>query len=72
MSNLPRKLKVTCPLCNGYRAISGRSTGAYPGSPATLPCPRCINSSGEVWEESLTEAERNIPPKPFFPREDNP
>jgi len=46
MSNLPRKLKVTCPLCNGYR--------------------------GEVWEESLTEAERNIPPKPFFPREDNP
>jgi len=66
-----RKLKITCPKCSGFRAIAGKSTGAYPGVPATLPCPRC-NSTGEVFEDSLTEAERNPKPKQFFLRDDNP
>jgi hypothetical protein len=70
--HLTRRGKAVCPKCHGYRAIAGRSTGAYPGVPATLPCDRCINSSGEVWEDSLTETEKNPPAKKFFERDDNP
>lgn len=71
VSNLPRKLKVTCPKCHGFKAIAGVTDGLY-RAPATLPCPRCLNSSGEVWEDSLTEEEKNQKPKPFYERDDNP
>lgn len=69
--SLPRKVRVECPKCNGHRGICGKSTGAYPGSPATLPCDRC-ETSGSVWEDTLTEAELNPPPKVFYIRDDNP
>lgn len=68
---LPRRLKITCPLCDGHKAVAGISEGLYK-APATLPCPRCINSSGEIWEDSLTEEEKNPKPKQFYERNDNP
>jgi hypothetical protein len=51
------KLMAKCPVCNGYKGVSGRSAT---GHPATLPCERCPNSSGEVLAESLTELERVV------------
>lgn len=69
--HLIRRGKTNCPKCDGHKAIAGKSAGAYPGSPATLPCPRC-DSTGEVWEDSLTDTERLPRPKKFFDRNDNP
>jgi DnaJ-class molecular chaperone len=69
MSNLPRRSKTICPKCHGYKAIAGKSSGPYVGSPATLICPRC-DGTGEVWEDSLTELEKN-PPLPIrYERDD--
>lgn len=66
-----RPLFVRCPRCNGHKGISGKSSGPYVGNPATLPCPRCPNSSGEVDINTLTDLEKN-PPKPIrYEREDN-
>lgn len=50
-----KKIFVKCPTCKGYKGIYGKSPT---GHPATLPCPRCPGSSGEVLLESLTEEER--------------
>lgn len=63
------KPKVKCPACKGCKAICGRSKGLY-DAPATLPCPRC-DATGEVLFFSLTEEERNPPPKKFYERDDN-
>lgn len=48
------KIWVKCPRCLGFKGIYGRSERNYP---ATLPCPRCPNSSGEVLLETLTDEE---------------
>jgi len=56
MSELRKpKILVKCPRCLGFRGIYGKSSMGYP---ATLPCPRCINSSGEVDLATLTEEEK--------------
>lgn len=68
---MSKKLMATCPKCHGFKAIPGKSSGPYPGSPATLPCNRCPNSSGEVPLESLTEEEKLPVKKLFFYRDDN-
>lgn len=52
-----RKVMVKCPRCLGYRGIYGHSAL---GHPATLPCPRCDNSSGEVDFATLTEEEKQV------------
>ena len=49
-------IKVTCPVCHGHKGVYGKSERNYP---ATLPCPRCPNSSGEVDQETLTDEEKN-------------
>lgn len=64
-------LMIKCVVCHGFKAIPGKSSGPYPGSPATLPCKRC-DSIGEIPLETLTEEERNPKPKQFFERTDNP
>lgn len=66
-----RPLMTKCPKCHGFKGISGKSSGPYPGSPATLPCGRC-GAIGEVPFFSLTEEEKNPPKKVFYEREDNP
>lgn len=56
MSDLRKsKMMVKCPRCNGYKGIYGKSQMGYP---ATLPCPRCPNSSGEVDFNTMTEEEK--------------
>lgn len=40
--------------------------------PATIPCDRCPNSCGEVWEDTLTEQEINASKVLRFERDDNP
>jgi hypothetical protein len=60
MSDSPlrkRTILVKCPRCLGFKGIYGKSAMGYP---ATLPCPRCINSSGEVDLETLTEEEKQV------------
>lgn len=49
------KIWVKCPRCLGHKGIYGRSDRNYP---ATLPCPRCPDSSGEVDQSTLTEEEK--------------
>ena len=68
MSDL-RKLivKVKCPRCFGFKGIYGMSERNYP---ATLPCPRCPNSSGEIDQATLTEEEKSPKSKPFYDRDD--
>jgi hypothetical protein len=51
-----KKIFVTCPKCKGHKGIYGKSSMGYP---ATLPCPRCPGSSGEVDLETLTDEEKN-------------
>jgi hypothetical protein len=56
MSELRRiKVMVKCPVCHGYKGIYGKSQMGYP---ATLPCPRCPSSSGEVDQATLTDEEK--------------
>lgn len=69
--HLTRRGKTNCPKCDGHKGICGKSVGVYPGVPATFICDRCAGS-GEVWEDSLTEAEKNPPAKRWFDRDDNP
>jgi hypothetical protein len=48
---------VKCPVCHGYKGVYGKSAM---GHPATLPCERCPNSSGEVDFDTMTEEEKKI------------
>jgi DnaJ-class molecular chaperone len=63
------KILVTCPNCNGHKGVTGKSSGPWVGAPATLPCPRC-DGNGEVFFLSLTEEEKNPPPKKLHERDD--
>jgi hypothetical protein len=58
---------VKCPKCQGCKTIYGRNAS---GNPATLPCDRCINSTGEVDYGGLTEEEKNPKPKIHYKRDD--
>jgi len=58
MSDSPlrrRKIMVKCPNCNGHKGVYGRNAA---GHPATLPCERCPNSSGEIDFNTLSEEEK--------------
>lgn len=65
--HLIRRNKIDCPRCDGHKGIMGKSAT---GHPATLVCLRC-DGIGEIWEDSLTEAEKQPKPKKFFERDDN-
>lgn len=60
--HLIRRGKTNCPRCDGHKGIFGKSSGPWVGAPATLICPRC-EGTGELWEDELTEAEKNPPIK---------
>lgn len=60
-SDMRKIIRVRCPKCNGHKGIYGKSERNYP---ATLPCPRCPDSSGEVDFFTLSDEEKanvNIP-----------
>jgi hypothetical protein len=65
--HLLRRGKTNCPKCDGAKAVMIKG----PQGPGMDICPRCVGN-GEVWEDSLSEAEKNPPAKIRFERDDNP
>lgn len=66
-----RPLLVKCVVCQGHKAVPGKSSGPYPGSPATLICPKC-DGTGEVDYNNLTDLEKHPPLPVRYERDDNP